>query len=184
MALCTGRGERRFVSAARLGQRLEGERGIMDAIIHASGEFACKRGIPFVAEAMEVLGGMGVRRGELPRLYREKCRWSSIWEGSAISCLDVLRGADKTTHGVYDVLNEALRKSRSGSPLRPRYVGYSVYANRTKQWAEIAQQLFLLGCRSGNAASCLAAAGAAWSDDAGYTRRNAAVCRVRKMIYC
>lgn len=32
----------------------------------------CKRGIPFVAEAMEVLGGIGYcEESELPRLYRE-----------------------------------------------------------------------------------------------------------------
>lgn len=42
----------------------------------------CKAGIPFVAEAMEVLGGAGYcEESELPRLYREM-PVNSIWEGS------------------------------------------------------------------------------------------------------
>ncbi len=52
----------------------------------------CKAGIPFVAEAMEVLGGAGYcEESELPRLYREM-PVNSIWEGSGnIMCPDVLR---------------------------------------------------------------------------------------------
>lgn len=52
----------------------------------------CKAGIPFVAEAMEVLGGIGYcEESELPRLYREM-PVNSIWEGSGnVMCLDVLR---------------------------------------------------------------------------------------------
>ena len=52
----------------------------------------CKSGIPFVAEAMEVLGGIGYcEESELPRLYREM-PVNSIWEGSGnIMCLDVMR---------------------------------------------------------------------------------------------
>ncbi len=52
----------------------------------------CKGGIPFVAEAMEVLGGVGYcEDSELPRLYREM-PVNSIWEGSGnIMALDVLR---------------------------------------------------------------------------------------------
>ena len=52
----------------------------------------CKSGIPFVAEAMEVLGGIGYcEDSELPRIYREM-PVNSIWEGSGnIMCLDVLR---------------------------------------------------------------------------------------------
>lgn len=52
----------------------------------------CKSGMPFVAEAMEVLGGSGYcEESELPRLYREM-PVNSIWEGSGnIMCLDVLR---------------------------------------------------------------------------------------------
>lgn len=52
----------------------------------------CKAGMPFVAEAMEVLGGVGYcEESELPRLYREM-PVNSIWEGSGnVMCLDVLR---------------------------------------------------------------------------------------------
>ncbi len=52
----------------------------------------CRAGIPFVAEAMEVLGGIGYcEESELPRLYREM-PVNSIWEGSGnIMCLDVMR---------------------------------------------------------------------------------------------
>ena len=67
----------------------------------------CKRGMPFVAEAMEVLGGIGYcEESELPRLYREM-PVNSIWEGSGnIMCLDVLRVLNKQA-GVYDLLSEA-----------------------------------------------------------------------------
>ena len=56
----------------------------------------CKSGMPFVAEAMEVLGGVGYcEESELPRLYREM-PVNSIWEGSGnIMCLDVLRVLSK-----------------------------------------------------------------------------------------
>lgn len=56
----------------------------------------CKSGIPFVAEAMEVLGGVGYcEESELPRLYREM-PVNSIWEGSGnIMCLDVMRVLSK-----------------------------------------------------------------------------------------
>lgn len=52
----------------------------------------CKAGMPFVAEAMEVLGGIGYcEESELPRIYREM-PVNSIWEGSGnIMSLDVLR---------------------------------------------------------------------------------------------
>lgn len=56
----------------------------------------CHQGAPFIAEAMEVLGGMGYcEDSELPRLYREM-PVNSIWEGSGnIMCLDVLRSLNK-----------------------------------------------------------------------------------------
>ncbi len=107
---------------------------------------------------------------------------NSIWEGSGnIMCLDVLRVLTKQ-HGVYDVLSEALRKSKVRIAITTaRYVSYSnVYANRTKQWAERLRSSFSCWGAGGNAASCLAAAGASVvSDDAGYTRRNAAACPVQ-----
>ncbi|MRT13030.1 isovaleryl-CoA dehydrogenase [Enterobacteriaceae bacterium RIT711] len=69
----------------------------------------CKSGIPFVAEAMEVLGGMGYcEDSELPRIYREM-PVNSIWEGSGnIMSLDVLRvlakqpGAMEMLHAEFD----------------------------------------------------------------------------------
>ena len=69
----------------------------------------CKQGMPFVAEAMEVLGGIGYcEESELPRLYREM-PVNSIWEGSGnIMCLDVLRvlsrhsGALEALHAEFD----------------------------------------------------------------------------------
>lgn len=66
----------------------------------------CKAGIPFVAEAMEVLGGVGYcEESELPRLYREM-PVNSIWEGSGnIMCLDVLRVLAKQP-GAMDLLDE------------------------------------------------------------------------------
>ncbi|WP_058912522.1 isovaleryl-CoA dehydrogenase [Entomohabitans teleogrylli] len=64
----------------------------------------CKAGMPFVAEAMEVLGGIGYcEESELPRLYREM-PVNSIWEGSGnIMCLDVMRVLARQ-HGVMDML--------------------------------------------------------------------------------
>ncbi|KGT94371.1 isovaleryl-CoA dehydrogenase [Erwinia typographi] len=65
----------------------------------------CKRGIGFVAESMEVLGGIGYcEESELPRLYREM-PVNSIWEGSGnVMCLDVLRVLTKQP-GIVDVLS-------------------------------------------------------------------------------
>ncbi|WP_435946413.1 isovaleryl-CoA dehydrogenase [Dryocola sp. BD586] len=65
----------------------------------------CKAGMPFVAEAMEVLGGIGYcEDSELPRLYREM-PVNSIWEGSGnIMSLDVLRVLARTP-GVLEMLH-------------------------------------------------------------------------------
>lgn len=120
-------------------QRREAKEALWARLFTPAAKFAiCKQGIPFVAEAMEVLGGMGYcEECELPRLYREM-PVNSIWEGSGnIMCLDVLRVLTKQ-HGVYDVLSEVLRKSKVRIAITTaRYVSYSnVYANRTKQWAE------------------------------------------------
>lgn len=168
-------------------QRREAKEALWARLFTPAAKFAiCKQGIPFVAEAMEVLGGMGYcEESELPRLYREM-PVNSIWEGSGnIMCLDVLRVLTKQ-HGVYDVLSEVLRKSKVRIAITTaRYVSYSnVYANRMKQWAERLRSSFSCWDAGGNASSCLAAAGAGVvSDDAGYTRRNAAVCQYN-MIYC
>ncbi len=56
----------------------------------------CKRVSPFVAEALECLGGNGyVEDSGMPRLYREAPLYG-IWEGSGnVICLDILRALKK-----------------------------------------------------------------------------------------
>ena len=95
----------------------------------------CKRGMPFVAEAMEVLGGIGYcEESELPRLYREM-PVNSIWEGSGnIMCLDVLRVLNKQA-GVYRYFDRAVRRLQQQLRKPAEELG-----------REITHQLFLLGC--------------------------------------
>jgi len=76
----------------------------------------CRQGMPFVAEAMEMLGGVGYcEESELPRLYREM-PVNSIWEGSGnIMCLDVLRTLKKlpaATELIQQVLHQARGQNR------------------------------------------------------------------------
>lgn len=70
----------------------DAERSYSRLLTPAAKYVICKRGIAFVAESMEVLGGMGYcEDSELPRIYREM-PVNSIWEGSGnVMCLDVLR---------------------------------------------------------------------------------------------
>lgn len=78
---------------------VQGER-LFGRLMTPAAKFAvCKQGIPFVAEAMEALGGIGYcEESELSRLYREM-PVNSIWEGSGnIMCLDVLRVWRKNPH--------------------------------------------------------------------------------------
>ena len=79
----------------------------------------CKAGIPFVAEAMEVLGGIGYcEESELPRLYREM-PVNSIWEGSGnIMCLDVLRVLAKQP-GMFDLLAEDFAQVKGQDIIQP-----------------------------------------------------------------
>jgi putative acyl-CoA dehydrogenase len=58
--------------------------------------WVCKTTPPFVAEALECLGGNGyVEESGLPRLFRES-PLNSIWEGSGnVNCLDVLRALER-----------------------------------------------------------------------------------------
>lgn len=72
----------------------------------------CRQGMPFVAEAMEVLGGIGYcEDSELPRLYREM-PVNSIWEGSGnVMCLDVLRTLRKLPASG-ELLQQALHQAR------------------------------------------------------------------------
>jgi putative acyl-CoA dehydrogenase len=55
--------------------------------------WVCKRSAPYIAEALECLGGNGyVEESGMPTLYRE-APLISIWEGSGnVAALDVLRG--------------------------------------------------------------------------------------------
>ncbi|EEG9607384.1 isovaleryl-CoA dehydrogenase [Salmonella enterica] len=131
-------------------QRSEAKEALWARLLTPAAKFAiCKQGIPFVAEAMEVLGGMGYcEESELPRLYREM-PVNSIWEGSGnIMCLDVLRVLTKQ-HGVYDVLGEVFAEVKGQDRHYDRAVRQLQQRLRKPDEAmgrEITQQLFLLGC--------------------------------------
>lgn len=153
---------------SRMALQLEGQTALLFRLAHAwdrrsdtkerlwarlftpAAKFAvCKSGIPFVAEAMEVLGGVGYcEESELPRLYREM-PVNSIWEGSGnVMCLDVLRVINKQT-GVDEMLSEAFSDvrgqdrhfDRAARQLLPRL------RKPSEAWGrDITQQIFLLGC--------------------------------------
>ena len=69
--------------------------------------WVCKLAPPFVAEAMECLGGNGyVEESRLPRIYRE-APVNSIWEGSGnVMGLDLLRVLQKEPEVAETVLEE------------------------------------------------------------------------------
>ncbi|EBG5861493.1 isovaleryl-CoA dehydrogenase [Salmonella enterica subsp. enterica serovar Indiana] len=151
MALCLeGQTALLFRLAHAWEQRREAKEALWARLFTPAAKFAiCKQGIPFVAEAMEVLGGMGYcEESELPRLYREM-PVNSIWEGSGnIMCLDVLRVLTKQ-HGVYDVLSEAFAEVKGQDRHYDRAVRQLQQRLRKPDEAmgrEITQQLFLLGC--------------------------------------
>ncbi|EIL1353049.1 isovaleryl-CoA dehydrogenase [Salmonella enterica subsp. enterica serovar Enteritidis] len=151
MALCLeGQTALLFRLARAWEQRREAKEALWARLFTPAAKFAiCKQGIPFVAEAMEVLGGMGYcEESELPRLYREM-PVNSIWEGSGnIMCLDVLRVLTKQ-HGVYDVLNEAFAEVKGQDRHYDRAVRQLQQRLRKpdeEMGREITQQLFLLGC--------------------------------------
>ncbi|EAO9735463.1 TPA: isovaleryl-CoA dehydrogenase [Salmonella enterica] len=151
MALCLeGQTALLFRLARTWEQRREAKEALWARLFTPAAKFAiCKLGIPFVAEAMEVLGGMGYcEESELPRLYREM-PVNSIWEGSGnIMCLDVLRVLTKQ-HGVYDVLSEAFAEVKGQDRHYDRAVRQLQQRLRKPDEAmgrEITQQLFLLGC--------------------------------------
>ena len=81
--------------------------------------WACKRTPPFVAEALECLGGAGyVEESILPRIYRE-APLNGIWEGSGnVICLDVLRAMRREPQSVEAFFAELGRAS--GEPLLDR----------------------------------------------------------------
>ncbi|EFT9422312.1 isovaleryl-CoA dehydrogenase [Salmonella enterica] len=151
MALCLeGQTALLFRLARAWEQRREAKEALWARLFTPAAKFAiCKQGIPFVVEAMEVLGGMGYcEESELPRLYREM-PVNSIWEGSGnIMCLDVLRVLTKQ-HGVYDVLSEAFAEVKGQDRHYDRAVRQLQQRLRKPDEAmgrEITQQLFLLGC--------------------------------------
>lgn len=151
MALCLeGQTALLFRLARAWEQRREAKEALWARLFTPAAKFAiCKQGIPFVAEAMEVFGGMGYcEESELPRLYREM-PVNSIWEGSGnIMCLDVLRVLTKQ-HGVYDVLSEAFAEVKGQDRHYDRAVRQLQQRLRKPDEAmgrEITQQLFLLGC--------------------------------------
>jgi putative acyl-CoA dehydrogenase len=76
----------------------------------------CKRAVPLVAEAMEVLGGNGyVEESVMPRIYRET-PLNSIWEGSGnIMCLDVLRAIHKSPEAL-QLLRDEIAPGGETSP--------------------------------------------------------------------
>lgn len=151
MALCLeGQTALLFRLARAWEQRREAKEALWARLFTPAAKFAiCKQGIPFVAEAMEVLGGMEYcEESELPRLYREM-PVNSIWEGSGnIMCLDVLRVLTKQ-HGVYDVLSEVFTEVKGQDRHYDRAVRQLQQRLRKPDEAmgrEITQQLFLLGC--------------------------------------
>ncbi|ECO8481834.1 isovaleryl-CoA dehydrogenase [Salmonella enterica] len=151
MALCLeGQTALLFRLARAWEQRREAKEALWARLFTPAAKFAiCKQGIPFVAEAMEVLGGMGYcEESELPRLYREM-PVNSIWEGSGnIMCLDVLRVLTKQ-HGVCDVLSEVFTEVKGQDRHYDRAVRQLQQRLRKPDEAmgrEITQQLFLLGC--------------------------------------
>src|SRR5690554_4906325 len=102
----------RAVAAGEAGSPLE--RALARIVTPAAKFWVCKRAIPVVAEALEVLGGNGyVETHVLPRLYRE-APVNSVWEGSGnVMCLDVLRAAQR--HPVWvQALAEQLREQFHG----------------------------------------------------------------------
>ncbi|HZN96058.1 MAG TPA: isovaleryl-CoA dehydrogenase [Myxococcales bacterium] len=84
--------------------------------------WVCKRAVPLVNEAMEVLGGAGfVEESVMPRLYRQ-APLNSIWEGSGnVMCLDVLRAISKEPECV-PVLMAELQSARGGDRHLDAYV--------------------------------------------------------------
>lgn len=107
----------------------------------------CKAGMPFVAEAMEVLGGVGYcEESELPRLYRDM-PVNSIWEGSGnVMCLDVLRVLRKQP-GVIEMLDDEFGSVKGVNRLFDaawRQLKLRLNRLQESQARDIAQRLFLL----------------------------------------
>ncbi|WP_145509884.1 isovaleryl-CoA dehydrogenase [Yersinia rochesterensis] len=111
----------------------------------------CGLGSGFVAEAMEVLGGIGYcEQSELPRIYREM-PVNSIWEGSGnIMCLDVLRTFRKLPSAI-DMLQQEFYPVRGQNRLFDRawrQLQQRLKNPKEEQGRAITQQLFDLCCAS------------------------------------
>ncbi|EKJ8218123.1 isovaleryl-CoA dehydrogenase [Citrobacter sedlakii] len=133
-------------------RRSEAKEQLLARLFTPAAKFAvCKSGIPFVAEAMEVLGGVGYcEDSELPRLYREM-PVNSIWEGSGnVMCLDVLRAISKQT-GADEILSETFSDVRGQDRHFDRAVRQLQQRLRKPveaQGRDITQLIYLLGCGS------------------------------------
>ncbi|EOD4129763.1 isovaleryl-CoA dehydrogenase [Yersinia enterocolitica] len=111
----------------------------------------CGLGSGFVAEAMEVLGGIGYcEQSELPRIYREM-PVNSIWEGSGnIMCLDVLRTFRKLPSAI-EMLQQEFYSVRGQNRLFDRawrQLQQQLKNPKEEQGRAITQQLFDLCCAS------------------------------------
>jgi putative acyl-CoA dehydrogenase len=107
----------------------------------------CQAGIPFVAEAMEVLGGIGYcEQSELPRLYREM-PVNSIWEGSGnVMCLDVLRVISRHAEVMAMLHDEfdAVKGANRHFDRRWRQLRLQLANVREEQARDVTRELFLL----------------------------------------
>jgi putative acyl-CoA dehydrogenase len=107
----------------------------------------CQAGIPFVAEAMEVLGGIGYcEQSELPRLYREM-PVNSIWEGSGnVMCLDVLRVISRHAEVMAMLHDEfdAVKGANRHFDRRWRQLCLQLANVREEQARDVTRELFLL----------------------------------------
>ncbi|MGL4429470.1 MAG: isovaleryl-CoA dehydrogenase [Silvania sp.] len=130
-------------------RRADEQEALWARLFTPAAKFAiCKAGIPFVAEAMEVLGGIGYcEESELPRLYREM-PVNSIWEGSGnIMGLDVLRVLAKQP-GVADMLYADFAEVKGQDrhfDRSWRQLQQKLRKPQEAQGREIARQIFLLG---------------------------------------
>lgn len=109
----------------------------------------CQAGIAFVAESMEVLGGIGYcEESELPRLYREM-PVNSIWEGSGnVMCLDVLRVL-RSKEGVIAMLDrefDAVKGCNRHFDRRWRQLRLQLSQVRETEARAVAQALLQLAC--------------------------------------
>ncbi|MGO1167399.1 MAG: acyl-CoA dehydrogenase family protein [Janibacter sp.] len=100
-------------AASLLGLRLahaldEGDTELTRLGVAVGKYWVCKRTAPFVAEALECLGGNGyVEEHGMARLFRQ-APLNSIWEGSGnVNALDVLRAISKEPASLMALIKEA-----------------------------------------------------------------------------